>query len=55
MKEYVDIRDSVALGAHKIKSADIYLKDGREYSADFARQKTGYGEKCSLSVRYVEQ
>lgn len=43
--EYVDIRSSVALGAHKMKSADIYLEDGREYSAGFARQKTGYGEK----------
>lgn len=45
MREYVDIRECVALGASKMMAADIRTIDGKEYSVDFTRQKTGYGEK----------
>lgn len=45
MREYVDIRECVVLGASKMMAADICTIDGKEYSVDFIRQKTGYGEK----------
>lgn len=45
MREYVDIRECVVLGASKMMAADIRTIDGKEYSVNFTRQKTGYGEK----------
>ncbi|MDY4404215.1 hypothetical protein [Blautia sp.] len=46
MREYVDIRDCIALGAHEMNSVKICTGEGKEYSVGFSKQKTGYGEKA---------
>lgn len=48
MRKYIDIRDLVALGARTMESAVIHLEGVAEYTVDFTRQKTGYGEKLFL-------
>lgn len=48
MRQYIDIRDCVASGAHGMDSANIRIESGETYSLTFAKQKTGYGEKMFL-------
>lgn len=45
MRRFIDIRQCTALVTREMNSAYVRIEDGGEHLVNFARQKTGYGEK----------